>query len=268
MVAALRNFAILTFSVLFCLFLVGVYINYKALAEPLKTPYSHPFLQTPSSRFIAYRGDSSHNPGNSIEALDEAARRGPDTVLWIDIHPKDDGSLAALVNGPNGKSDGATLKDLLAKYHDQKLILNISGNKPGVIEALIDAVDGAHASERVLVQSPEEGLLRDLREKEPTWIFGTSQAQTTRMKMLASLYLAPTAPIKGDVYVLEWETSGDASSDGQDRDVDDSIVEEVHRRNLKIYIGPVSDPAKAKAFLNRGIDAVMVPRPLSNEAAR
>jgi glycerophosphoryl diester phosphodiesterase len=268
MIPAIRRFALLTFSVLLCLFLVGVYVNYKALSEPLKTPFAHPFLQTPSSRFIAYRGDSADHPGNSLEALDAAAKTGLSTILWIDLHPQADGTIVAIVDSPKGNSDGSTLKELLEKFPDRKLILNFSGNKPGMIENIVSAVEATHASDRVLIQSPEDGLLRDLREKEPTWIFGTSQAQTTRMKMLASIWLAPVAPIKGDVYVVEWEKSGDASSDGQDHDVDDSIIEEAHRRHLKIFVGPVGNPEKARVFLKRGIDAVMVTRPLSNETAR
>lgn len=241
---------------------------------------------------IAYRGGSGERPENTWLAFDHAASLSPHLILWADIRPTKDGVLVAFYgkelatttsgSGWVGYTDFAdiaklnpavkfqneegqfpyrdvqtqipTLKELLERYPQHRFILNFSDYKPGIETRIIAVIDEAKAGSRVLIQSEESGLLKDLREKKPEWLFGTSQAQIIQMRMLEAVGLEALAPLKGDVYITE-------VSKGRRVLLSPAVIKEIKRRHMKIFAGPVDSREEALRLHDLGVDGIIATQP-------
>jgi glycerophosphoryl diester phosphodiesterase len=293
---ALKSFALVTFAVLFCLLLVWFYLRTNARAVAPKPAHDHPFVTghpaDGSIWLIADAGGAAERPANTFIAFDFAASLDPNLILWADVRPTRDGVLVLmreqeLASTTNGKgwvgytdykdlenldaaynwkdSSGAfayrgqgakipTLKELLARYPERRFILNFRDYKPGLDTKIADAIDEAKAGNRVLIQSEQNGLLKDLREKKPEWLFGTSYAQITQLMLLLPLGLEAYAPIKGDVFVSEIARSGRTL-------VSDDVIQEMHRRHIKVIVGPVNNTDEALKLRDQGVDGLITDAP-------
>jgi glycerophosphoryl diester phosphodiesterase len=243
MKSAIMNFILALFAVLFLCGIGWLIVTNNAYSKPEPHPFPHPFLEAlkagPKPLVISYRGLATNAPPNSLEAFKAAAALGPNVILWIDARPTADGtwiawSERALPENPrqwvqymhdtdveksdagfNISKDGtqfpfrgkgfhiAKLVDVLNAFPDRKFVINLQDYEDGGKEQIIKTIIAAKAGERSLIASPEDGILRDLRDAEPTWLFGTSRAQVTRLIMLSQLHLASSAPMRGDVFVLD-----------------------------------------------------------------
>lgn len=216
---------------------------------------------------VALRGDSAHFPANSKEAFVAAAAVDPNLILWVDVYSTGDNELVAwtkkdLSVQTDGKGwvnyekladllkldagynvsfdDGKTfpfrgkgfriqtLKEILAAHPDRLFVVNFIDYKEGMRETVSKIFEETKAGERSLVTSPENGILKDLRDDHPTWIFGTSQAQVTRLLLLADIVLAVATPMKGDVFV--WDSSSPVSR------LTERAWEEIERRKMKSFV--------------------------------
>ncbi len=292
---ALRNFVTVTCFILIGCILTGIYLRHYALSQPLKQPFNHPFLQALESKkpaLIAWSGGAKERPENTILAFDFAAALDPNAILWIDARPSKNGTLMVFQTRDldvttDGKgwisytsdedlakldagyqftdSSGAhpyrgkglkipTLKEVLAHFPDRFFILNFRGYQPGMPETVADTISPEVANHS-LIMSPEDGFLRDLREKHPTWLFGTSQAQTTRMLMLSELALEPVVPIQGDVFVVVPEENSTPYT------LRDGIVRELRRRKMKILIGPPLNEAELESWRAAQVDGIITAEP-------
>lgn len=216
---------------------------------------------------VALRGDSAHYPPNSKEAFASAAAIDPNLILWVDAYSTGDGELVAwakkdLSIQTEGKGwvnyenladlqkldagfnisfdDGKTfpfrgkgyriqtLREILAAHPDRLFVVNFQDYKEGMRESVSKLFDETKAGERSLVTSAENGILADLREDHPTWIFGTSQAQVTRLLLMSDIFMAFSAPMKGDIFV--WDQSSPIKRLTQ------NAWDEVERRKMKSFI--------------------------------
>lgn len=239
---------------------------------------------------IAYRGLSSQAPPNSKLAFEKAAALGPNVVLWVDARPSASGTwmawthrsliedtdgtqwIAAVKDDDLAKIDAAykfsldggrtfpfrgqgfhveTLKTILTAFPDRFFVVNLQDYQEGDKERIVQVIQHANAEQRVLIASPEDGILRDLREAQPTWVFGTSRAQVTRLIMLSQLFLAPSAPMRGDVFV--WDPTLPLSR------LNERMWTEVQRRKMKTVIA-VDDSALGLEWAKRA-DAIVTSTP-------
>jgi hypothetical protein len=143
----------------------------------------------------------------------------------------------------------ATLSDVLRAFPDRMFVINLQDYKKGGAGQIIKTIKDAHAGERALISSPEDGILRDLREAEPTWVFGTSRAQVTRLIMLSQLFLTASAPMRGDVFVLDPGISLDR--------LNDRAWAEVQRRKMKSVIAIDGAPKDLADLWRSRADAVV-----------
>ena len=245
---------------------------------------------------IAYQGDSLSAPPNYLPAFEKACALDPNIVLWADVRPTMDGTLVVFepkdvsseTNGSGWmqftkdvdlekldagfrftKDQGQTfpfrgqglkvltLKELLAHFPERFFILNFQDYKAGLDERILAVIDEAKAGDRVLISSPEDGILRDLRARRPTWVFGTSQAQATVLLMLSELGLEAAAPIQGDVFV------GPSAQGASLFHLSDRIINEIHRRKMKIVLGPAVDGDQARQWRDEGLEGIVTRHPSS-----
>ncbi len=293
---ALKNFSAITLAILICLILAWIWLRGRALAQPIKKPMEHPFLSFLTSQtgptIVAHRGGWNERPENTRAAFEHAANLDPNIVIWADIRPTKDGTLVVFRDrdllsttetkgwiayesdavvfaaDPGSRFKNAqgerpylgqkilTLETLLSLFPKHRFVLNFRDYRPGMDETVTRIIEAQSASSRVLITSPEDGFLRDLREKNPRWIFGTSRAEATRMRMMDSIGLAPVAKLRGDVFVLEAEGNRSAL-----RLLSRSIVAEIHRRGMKVIAGPAQETSDFIHLREAGVDAILTSRP-------
>jgi glycerophosphoryl diester phosphodiesterase len=255
-----------------------IYLRLRGITESVSPVRSEFFKKYEPEPFalIAFRGESSALIPNSMKAFSEAAKLSPKIILWADILMTADdqiivseektilsregvptlvafqkySDLAKLWNG----GTVLKLKDLLLKFPDHRFILNVRDYRPGLDGKLATLLDDTKASDRVLIQSDVDGILRDMRMLRPDLLFGTSQAQITQLLMLAPFALESIAPLKGDVYISE-------ATRGESKLVNERVVNEVHRRGRKIFVGPAEDEKTVSELRNLHIDGLITAKP-------
>src|SRR5690606_31882659 len=80
-----------------------------------------------------------------------------------------------------GDSSLLRLKDMLLKFKDHRVIINVRDYRPGMDVVLAELIDEPGVIDRVLIQSELDGILRDMRSQRATGLFGSSQAQITQL---------------------------------------------------------------------------------------
>lgn len=286
---ALKSFGLVTLGVLICAALAWIYMRASSETKTLNEPMKHPFLTKSDPQkpyLIAFRGGMDGGPENTTAVFDKAAALGSNVILWVDLRPTKDGRVVAyhdqdLASSTDGKgwvnftnySDIAklkvratdprykdveakipTLEELLDRYPKNRFILNIMDFQAGIEEAIVRIVDERKAGDRILIQSPQDGVLKGLREKKPTWLFGTSQARATQLRMLSSIGLATMAPLKGDVYVTELRIE-------KNEMLNDAMIAEIKRRNMPLIVGPVESAERARELVAKGADGIITSHP-------
>ena len=250
-----------------------IYLRQKGYTEPI-SPVRSPFFDKFGNEeffVIAYGGNSKSLPANSVAAFEAAASLHPKLILWVDVVMTSDeqviasteraittekgstlvsmqklGDLPALANGEKHP----LLKTLLEKFPSHRFIINVRDYRPGLDGKLASVVESVAADERVLLQSDQDGILRDMRSLRPQWIFGTSQAQITQLLMLVPFGLESVAPLKGDVYISE-------ATRGESTLINEAVVSELHRRGRKVFAGPISPKDNVHELQKLGVDGII-----------
>ena len=247
MFAALRNFAMITIICIIGLGVTWLYVRNSSLANPVMRAHDHPFLAGKFPVKVAYYPvKKAYFP---IRAADIVGWKDlpADVIFWIPVNLAEDGALQ--VRGPDGKQ--TPLMDVIKATGTRRLVLDFTEDRPGTAPNALDLIDASKAEERILIQSPIAGFMRDLRERRAPWLYGVGTALTTRLKMMASIGLEASVPIDGDVLVLE-HLPINAEEFGA------NIFADAHRRKLHVFAGPVDTKADADLLFSEGADAVMI----------
>lgn len=250
MPSSIKSFLILTWVSLICVFIGWSYARHSGLDKPIKPPLQHPFLHAGFT--VIARQENSWSAKDPWSFYEAQKTYSPELVLWFDIRPRLDGKL--VVARKDAESGTAfSIDEIFTRFPDHRLILNFHANRPGAVESLAASLEKAGAVNRVLIQSPEDGFLKDAREAKPIWIFGTSMAQVTRLIMLSSIGLESQSPIRGDVVIVDDSAAM--------RRIDDTAIREAHRRLLRIFAGPAQSREEILKLRTKGIDGVITERP-------
>lgn len=262
----------------------------KPEPHPFPHRFLDAFEAGPRPLVVAFRGLSSEYPPNSKLAFEKAAALGPKTVLWVDARPSADGTWMAwsdrsLKENTDGSTwtaytkdselakldaayrvtyDGGktfpfrgkgfhieTLETILTAFPNHLFVINLRDYQEGGKDKILKLLNDTKAGERSLIASPEDGILRDLREAEPTWLYGTSRAQVTRLIMLSQLFLSASAPMRGDVFV--WDMAEPVAK------LNDRAWHEIQRRKMKSVVA-VDDAVLGSEWATRA-DAIITSRP-------
>ncbi len=149
-----------------------------------------------------------------------------------------------------------SLEDLLKTFPDTRFLIEFNDNKSEVDQMLFKAVDNAKASERIIIQSNYNIILESTKKLLPLALFGTGTADIMRMGVFESLFILPSVPFKGDVFIFGLHRTG--ISLGQ---LSESWIKEMKRRNKKVIVavnGQDSDILLAKSL---GADGLILQKP-------
>jgi glycerophosphoryl diester phosphodiesterase len=238
---------------------------------------------------FAHRGGSTLGPENTMAAFDEGLRLGADG-LELDVHLSRDGVVVVHhdrtlerttnLSGPvavrtadelaradaayffrradafpfRGQGVGVpTLLDVLRRYRDVPVIVELKVNRDELARAVVDTVRAADAIERVSVGSFGLRALREVRRIEPR-LATSAGRQEVRWALYRSWCGWPISRVAYRGYQVPERL-------GATRVVSPRFVSVAHRAGLEVQVWTVDTESDAARLLGWGVDALITDRP-------
>jgi glycerophosphoryl diester phosphodiesterase len=219
---------------------------------------------------FAHRGGSALAPENTIAAFDNGLACGADG-LELDVHLSSDGRAVVhhdrtlerttTLCGPIAERTAddlsrvnvPTLDDVLTRYRNVRVIIELKVNSPELALAVIAAVRGADAVERVCLGSFGWRVLRAARAIEPA-IATSAAREEVRWALYRSWMRWPARRAAFNGYQIPEFAS-------TTRVVSPRFVEYAHEAGLGVQVWTVDTEADAHRLLGWGVDALITDRP-------
>ena len=230
----------------------------------------HPFFASPRPLVFAHRGGGALAPENTIAAFDNGLALGADG-LELDVHLSRDGVVVVhhdrlldrttALRGPVAahtadalrRADVPTLMEVLSRYRDARIIIELKVNTTALAAAAIEVIRRADAVDRVCLGSFGLRVLRAARALEPA--LATSGArEEVRWALYRSWCRWPVTRVGYSGYQIP-ELSG------RTRVVSARFVEYAHDAGLGVQVWTVDTPEAARRLLAWGVDALITDRP-------
>lgn len=230
----------------------------------------HPFFVSPRPLVFAHRGGSALAPENTIAAFDNGLALGADG-LELDVHLSRDGVVVVhhdrlldrttALRGPIAARDAAELRraevpalaEVLARYPDRRIIVELKVNTPALAAAAIDVIRRAGAVERVCLGSFGRRVLRAARAIEPA-IATSGAREEVRLALYRSWVGWPVSRVGYGGYQIPERS-------GRTRVVSPRFVEHAHDAGLGVQVWTVDTEEDARRLLGWGVDALITDRP-------
>ena len=219
---------------------------------------------------FAHRGGSALAPENTIAAFDIGLALGVDG-LELDVHLSRDGVVVVhhdplldrttTLRGPIVQRTAEelrraavpTLAEVLARYRDPRIIIEMKVNTADLAAATVDVVRKAGAVERVCLGSFGLRVLRAARAIEPA-IATSGAREEVRWALYRSWLRWPASRVAYSGYQIP-EFSGNT------RVVSPRFVEYAHDAGLGVQAWTVDAEEQARRLLACGVDALITDRP-------
>ena len=230
----------------------------------------HSFFRAPHPLVFAHRGGSALAAENTIAAFDNGLRLGADG-LELDVHLSRDGVVVVhhdrtldrttTLSGPVvarsarelNSANVPSFDDVLARYRDVRLIVELKVNQPQLAVAVVDAVRRADAVDRVCLGAFGRRVLRTARALEPQ-VATSAAREEVRWALYRSWVRWPVTRVAYDGYqVPEWS--------GRTRVVSPRFVVAAHSAGLAVQVWTVDREDDARRLLAWGVDALITDRP-------
>ena len=230
----------------------------------------HHFFASSRPLVFAHRGGSALAPENTIAAFDNGLALGADG-LELDVHLSRDGVVVVhhdrlldrttALRGPIAKRSAAelrraevpTLAEVLARYRDPRIIIEMKVNTAELAAAVIEVVRQAGAVGRVCLGSFGLRVLRAARAIEPA-IATSGAREEVRWALYRSWLRWPVSRVAyGGYQIPEFA--------GHSRVVSARFVEDAHDAGLGVQVWTVDDAESARRLLGWGVDALITDRP-------
>ena len=230
----------------------------------------HPFFSAPRPQVFAHSGGSALAPENTIAAFDNGLALGADG-LELDVHLSRDGVVVVhhdrsldrttTLRGPIvertadelRRAGVPTLAEVLARYRDPRIIIELKMNHAALAAAAIDVIRRADAVDRVCLGSFGTRVLRAARALEPA-IATSGAREEVRWALYRSWCRWPVSRVAYGGYQVP-ETSGST------RVVSPRFVADAHRAGLGVQVWTVDREDDARRLLSWGVDALITDRP-------
>lgn len=230
----------------------------------------HPFFTSPRPLVFAHRGGSALAPENTIDAFANGLSHGADGIE-LDVHLSRDGivvvhhdatvdrttqgtgAVAALTAAELASLDVPTLVDVLARFRDTRVIVELKVNTAELASAVVDVVRRANAVDRVCLGSFGVGVLRAARALEPA-IATSAAREEVRWALYRSWVGWPTRRASYSGFQVP-ELAGTT------RVVSRRFVDAAHRAGHGVQVWTVDTEDAARRLLGFGVDALITDRP-------
>jgi len=230
----------------------------------------HAFFTSPRPLVFAHRGGSLLAPENTIGAFDNGLALGADG-LELDVHLSRDGVVVVhhdrlldrttRLRGPIADRTASELREaevpaldeVLARYRDARIIVEMKVNHPALAAATIDAVRRADAVDRVCLGSFGLRVLRAARALEKA-IATSGAREEVRLALYRSWCRWPVSRVAYSGYQIP-------ELAGRTRVVSPRFVEYAHDAGLGVQVWTVDTEEAARRLLGWGVDALITDRP-------
>ncbi len=230
----------------------------------------HAFFSSPRPLVFAHRGGAALAPENTIGAFDNAIALGADG-LELDVRMSRDGVVVVhhdrlldrttTLRGPVeertadelARAHVPALADVLARYRDARVIIEMKVNSADAARATVDVVRRADAVDRVCLGAFGRRVLREARAIEPA--IATSAAPEEVRWALYRSWVRWPAPRVGYSGFQVPEMAG------RTRVVSPRFLDAAHRAGLAVQVWTVDTAGDARRLLDWGVDALITDRP-------
>jgi glycerophosphoryl diester phosphodiesterase len=145
------------------------------------------------------------------------------------------------------------LADVLLKYRDARIIVELKGDGVELARATVDAVRAAGAIDRVCLGAFSARVLRAARAVEPALATSASGSEV-RWALYRSWCRWPISRVRYAGYQIpEWA--------GRTHVVTPRFIEAAHHAGLGVQVWTVDEPADARRLIAWGADALITDRP-------
>lgn len=231
------------------------------------TKFDHPFFKAGESIVVLKI--------KSNDQLSAALKTKPDLVFWLDVQATEDGKMIVFAKDLSEKDMSVEayrgpkpyaytyqklvaqnpqiklLHDVMAEHPAQRFVLNILDNVDNVHLWVTETLKGLNADKRIILQSNYNVVMESIKKLEPFWLYGCSQADLMRFLTFEGMWLLPTTPFKGDVFIAPFKLLGRPA-------FRPAAIEEVHRRYKKVLLGPVLNKAQFDDAVRLRVDGLIV----------
>ena len=248
----------------------------------------HPAVAGDRPLIFAHRGGAGLAPENTLPAFDRGLAFGADG-LELDVHLSRDGvpvvhhdglldrttdasgpirdRTAAELAGVNacagfarsgrswdgGRAGVPTLREVLRRYADIRLIVELKGPSATLARAVVDAVREAGAIDRTCIGGFSWRAMRAVRAFEPRLATSASKVEV-RVALYASKLRVSVRPGSYAAFqVPEWA--------GPTRVVSPRFIRLAHEADLAVQVWTIDDPKDIRRLLEWGADAIITDRP-------
>ncbi len=238
---------------------------------------------------IAHRGGAGLRPENTLAAFDHAAALGAD-ALECDVHLSRDGEVVVIhdatldrttdARGPvadltaselmrvdagcrfgadrglpfRGRGCGVPrLGDLLERYRDRPLVIEIKGEDPAVAERTVALIREHGADGRVIVGGFSQQILALVRRLLPAVATSASVHEVRHALRRSYLWLGPRRP-EFRLFQVPFRLNGRQI-------VRRSFVRAARRSGLPVQAWIVDDPADMRTLVGWGVTGIITDRP-------
>ncbi|MBI3403543.1 MAG: glycerophosphodiester phosphodiesterase [Acidobacteria bacterium] len=230
----------------------------------------HRFFESSRSLVFAHRGGAALAPENTIAAFDTGIAFGADG-LELDVRLSRDGVVVVHhdrlldrttpLRGPVAdrtadelaRADVPAIADVLARYRDARIIIEMKENAAALARATVDAVRRAGAVDRVCLGAFGRRVLREARAIEPS--IATSAAREEVRWALYRSWVRWPVPRVGYAGFQVPEMAG------RTRVVSPRFIDAAHRAGLGVQVWTVDTAEDARRLLAWGVDALITDRP-------
>ena len=254
----------------------------------------HPFFAGVKNRpeVIAHRGGAGQWPGETLHAYERALKLGVD-VIELDIHRTSDGELVLMHNstvdettdgtgpvrrftlkelkrldaGYRWSSDGgksfpfrgkgitvATLKEVFEAFPRARMNIEIKQSEPSLIEPFCKLIRDHGLTEKVLVASFRDGVMKEFRRRCPEVATSASTPELLE-------YISKNNPVTGGSYRPNSDALQVKDRVLALRVVTKRFIERAHGRNLQVHAWTVNDLDGMRRLVADGVDGIITDYP-------
>jgi len=239
---------------------------------------------------FAHRGGAALAPENTLAAFDSGRACGVDG-FELDVRLSRDGEVVVIHDAEVGRTtdglarvsaltadelrrfdagfrftgvDGSAwrgrgvriplLRDVLARFPDQLLIIELKGGDPTLARRTFDVVRQAGALDRVCFGGYRRGILAHIRRLGNSQLCSSASREETRWALYRSWVHVPWPWVSYDAFQVP-ETSG------RTRVVSPQFVHAAHAAGLVVQVWTVNDEDDMRRLLGWGVDGLITDRP-------
>jgi glycerophosphoryl diester phosphodiesterase len=226
---------------------------------------------------FAHRGGMTLGPENTLPTFDAGMQAGADG-LELDVHLSSDGAvvvhhdetlerttsgigpIAARTAAELARLDVPTLRDVLYRFADARVIIEMKVDAPEMGEAVAGLVREAAAVDRVCAAGYGARALEAARRALPEMATSAHLAEVQRA--LRRTWVC--WPIRS----CEWQGYQVPECVGRLRVVSRRFIRYAHLAGLKVYVWTVDEEADMRRLLDWGVDGLISNRPALAVAVR